>query len=372
MIDSIYGNSKKLILAKNYQNQKVLLSLISSSISFIYTIFFVLFFLSQNKVFELNPFLSGICYFSLYFVSRTLLVFPFQIKQSFQLPKSIGLLSETFFVWLFNQCKFFVLILFLGSFASGFLLICIQKYPDFWWLFFLILISCFFVFIFLFGQTIIAPLFFDFEKLSDSRIQNSLMSLKKRIGLGVQSDIWVMKMKKHGDYANAFVSGFGPTRKIIITENILEYAPEEVECIVAHELAHQFFSHNLLLCIYKIVSFAGIIYLFKFLLYSELSYFQTNQLDFSSPNTIGIFLVFLWVLNFLVSPILLKISREMELACDLFAFKIVSSQKCMISILKKLCIRNFCDPEPTRLVRIFFCTHPPFSERIERLTSLLE
>ena len=155
MADSIYGNNKKLILAKNYQNHKVLLSLISSTISFIYTIFFVLFPFAQNKVFELNPFLSGVFYFSLYFVSRTFLVFPFQIKQSFQLPKSIGLLSETFFVWLLNQFKFFVLILFLGSFASGFFLICIQNYPDFWWLFFLILISRFFVLIFLFGQTII-------------------------------------------------------------------------------------------------------------------------------------------------------------------------------------------------------------------------
>ena len=373
MANRIYDDNEKLILAKNYQKNKVILTIISSLISFIYTILFVLFFLDQEKiVLGLNPFFSGISYFIIYFVLRTFLVFPFEIKQSFQLPRSIGLSNETFFIWLSNQLKSFVLILFFGSFASGFLLMCIQKYPSFWWLFYSILISCFFVFVFLFGQTLIAPLFFNFEKLSDSKIQNVLMGLKKRIGLNLQSDIWVMKTKKNGDYANAFVSGFGPTRKIVITENILEYNPEEIECIVAHELAHQFFSHNLFLCVYKIISFVGSIYLFKLLLDSEFFYFYANDLDSSSPNLIGIFLIFFSFLNFLISPILLKVSRRMEFACDLFAFKHVSNQKCLITILKKLCIRNFCDPNPPKWIKKFFYTHPPFSERIERLISLLK
>ncbi len=369
MVNRIYDDNKKLILAKNYQKNKVILTIISSLILFIYTILFVLFFLEQEKiVLGLNPFLSGISYFIIYFVLRTFLVFPFEIKQSFQLPRSIGLSNETFFVWLSNQLKSFVLILFFGSFASGFLLMSIQKYPNFWWLFYSILISCFFVFIFLFGQTVIAILFYNFEKLSDSKIQNVLVSLKKRIGLSLQSDIWVMKTKKHGDYANAFVSGFGPNRKIVITENILEYNPEEIECIVAHELAHQFFSHNLFLCVYKIISFVGSVYLFKLLL--GLEYFYATGLDSSSPNLIGIFLIFFSLLNFLISPFLLKISRGMEFACDLFAFKHVSNQKCLINILNKLCIRNFSDPNPPRWIKIFFYTHPPFSERIERLISL--
>lgn len=373
MVDSIYEDKEKLILAKNYQKNKVILTIISSSILFIYTILFVLFFLGQDKtVLGLNPFLSGVSYFLIYFVLRTFLVFPFEIKQSFQLPTSIGLSNETFFVWLLNQSKSFVLILFFGSFASGSFLMCIQKYPNFWWLVYSVLISCFFVFVFLFGQTVIAPLFFNFEKLSDAKIQNILIRLKRRIKLNFQSDIWVMKTKKYGDYANAFVSGFGPTRKIVITENILEYNPEEIECIVAHELAHHFFLHNLFLCVYKIVSFVGSIYLFKFLLDSDFFYFYANGINISSPNSIGIFFLYFSLLNFLISPFLLKISREMEFACDLFALKNVSNRKCLITILNKLCIRNFCDPKPQWWIKIFFYTHPPFSERIERLISLLK
>ena len=371
MVDSIYNDKKELILAKNYQKNKVVLTIISSSILFVFTILFVLFFLGQEKtVLGLNPFLSGISYFIIFFVLRTFLVFPFEIKQSFQLPKSIGLSNETFFLWLLAQLKSFVLILFLGSFASGSLLLCIQKYPNFWWLVYSILISCLFVFIFLFGQIVIAPLFFNFEKLSDDKIQNILVSLKKRIGLNLQSDIWIMKTKKKGDYANAFVSGFGATRKIIITENILEYNPEEIESIVAHELAHQYFSHNLFLCVYKIISCVGAIYLFKLLLDSD--YFYANGLDSSSPNSIGIFFIFYSLLNFFISPFFLKVCRRMEFACDLFAFKHVSNQKSLISILNKLCIRNFCDPDPPWWIKIFFYTHPPFSERIERLITLLK
>tara|TARA_A100001037_G_scaffold110751_1_gene101028 strand:+ start:35249 stop:36370 length:1122 start_codon:yes stop_codon:yes gene_type:complete len=371
MENRIYEQSEKLILAKKYQNEKVFLSLISSLVLFFYTLLFVLFFLKQDEnLFELGPFSSGACYFAIYFVLRTFLSFPFEIKQSFKLPRKIGISNETFFLWFINQIKSFILVLLFGSLASGVLLVCIQETPDYWWLFFSILISCFFVFIFLFGQTIIAPLFFNFEKLSDTKIENLLLTLQKKVGFKGQNYIWVMKTKKHGDYANAFVSGFGPTRKIVITENILEYDPEEIECIVAHELAHQFFSHNLFFCIYKIISFVAFVYFFKLLLSTEFFYFYSNGADISSANTVGIFLVFFSVLNFLISPMLLRVSREIEFACDYFAFKHVSRPKYLITILKKICVRNYCDPSPSLFLKIFFYTHPPFSERINRLTSL--
>ena len=366
----IYEDNTKLILAKKYQNQKTYLTVISSAILFLYTIFFVLFFLEQDQILvDYAPFFSGIYYFIIYYVLRTLLAFPFEIYQSFKLPKKIGISNETFSLWITNQFKSFVLVLFFGSFASGLLLICIENYPDFWWVYFSVLISGFFIFIFLFGQTIIAPLFFNFEKLSDSKIEKSLLNLRENIGFKGQSDIWVMKTKKYGDYANAFISGFGPTRKIVITESVLEYNPEEIECIVAHELAHLYFSHNLLLCVYKIVSFIGFFYIFKLLLDSE--YLPINDLDIYSVNTIGILLIFFLIFNFIISPIFLMVSRKMEFACDLFALKYVSNQSCLISILKKLCTRNFCDPNPPYFFKIFFYTHPPFSERIKRLISLM-
>ncbi|MBE17223.1 MAG: hypothetical protein CMH79_00535 [Nitrospinae bacterium] len=372
MENKIYEQSEKLILAQKYQKQKTFLTVVSSLFLFFYTFLFVLFFLKQDEnVFELGPFFSGVCYFAIYFVLRTFLSLPFEIKQSFKLPRKIGLSNETFFLWITNQIKSFLLVLFFGSLASGVLLVCIQKNPDYWWLYFSILISCIFIFIFLFGQTVIAPLFFNFEKLSDTKIENLLLNLKKKVGFKGQNHIWVMKTKKHGDYANAFVCGFGPTRKIVITENILEYNPEEIECIVAHELAHQFYSHNLFLCIYKIISFAVVIYFFKFLLSTELFYFYSNGLNISSANTIGIFLVFFSVLNFFISPILLRVSREIEFACDLFAFKHVTKPKNLITILKKLCVRNYCDPSPSLFSKFFFYTHPPFSERINRLISFL-
>ena len=109
----IYEDNKKLILAKKYQNHKTYLAVISSAILFLYTIFFVLFFLEQDQILvDYAPFFSGIYYFIIYYVLRTLLAFPFEIYQSFKLPKKIGISNETFSLWITNQFKSFVLVFF--------------------------------------------------------------------------------------------------------------------------------------------------------------------------------------------------------------------------------------------------------------------
>ena len=111
---------------------------------------------------------------------------------------------------------------------------------------------------------------------------------------------------------------------------MLEYNPEEIECIVAHELAHLYFSHNLLLCVYKIVSFIGYFYIFKLLLDSE--YLPINDLDIYSVNTIGILLIFFLIFNFIIL-VFVTISKFYPIVLGIILFFEKNLKKIFINLL---------------------------------------
>jgi STE24 endopeptidase len=216
---------------------------------------------------------------------------------------------------------------------------------------------------------LIAPRFNEYVPLKDETLAERIREISARTGIEV-AGVLTMDMSRRTSKANAFFTGMGPTRRIVLSDTLIErFEPREIEVIVAHEIAHQsnrdlwrFIALSALFTL--ATSFATDRVLKVLLRRHGQALLGTRDIgDIRSLPALGFSFS---VASLLLTPFQLAFSRDLERRADAFALALTRDPDSFSSAMMKLAETNLADPTPSRLRVIFLYSHPSIAERIAR------
>ena len=204
---------------------------------------------------------------------------------------------------------------------------------------------------------VIDPLFNRFDELPEGRLRADVLDLAKRADVDV-GDVYRVDASRRTTGANAYVTGLGHTKRVVLYDNLIEdFTPAEVRSVVAHELGHVHYDD-----VPRGLLFLALIAPPGMLLVQRLT-------ERMAPSARGADLVPALALAFAVVAFGGQIagnyvSREVEARADAYALRLTDDPDAFIGLEKRLTIQNISDPDPPELLQALFGTHPTTLERL--------
>src|SRR5688500_1849865 len=204
---------------------------------------------------------------------------------------------------------------------------------------------------------VIDPLFNRFDELPDGKLRSDVVALAERADVDV-GDVYRVDASRRTTGANAYVAGLGHTKRVVLYDNLIEdFSPAEVRSVVAHELGHVHYDD-----VPRGLLFLALIAPPGMLLVQRL----TQRL---APGARGADLVPALALSFALVAFAGQIagnevSRKVEARADAFSLRLTNDPQAHISLEQRLAVQNISDPDPPKVLRTLFGTHPTTLERI--------
>jgi len=287
---------------------------------------------------------------------------PLSFYSGFFLERRYDLSNETFGGWLRDQAKSFGIGLILAGGAAGLIYWCIRQSPEHWWipagLVFTLLID---------GLTnlapvVLLPLFYTVKPLDRDALRARLLGLSERAGARVLGAYeWGLGGKTRK--ANAALAGLGGTRRILVSDTMLaEYSDDEIEVVLAHEIAHHVHGD-----IWKGVAFESVLIVAGFFLGSQVLEGMAGAAGLTGVDDVAglpLLLLAAGAVSLVMVPAAHAMSRAFERSADRFALELTRNPGAFISAMRRLGAQNLAEEDPSRIVQWLFYSHPPLRDRI--------
>jgi STE24 endopeptidase len=353
-----------------YTMENFRLGMIAKVISTLLTVGFLLFgffpMLDQLSLnFFTDPILRTLMFVGIYMILNSLIGIPFSYIKNFKIEEKYGFNKTTTKTFIFDLLKSLLMMIILGG---GILYVLLTFYLNstnfilYTWLFLVVVM----LFVNILYTKVFIKIFNKLTPLPDGELKEKIMEFAQKTGTSIKS-ISVMDASRRTKKLNAFFSGFGKFKSIVLFDNLIEkMSNDEIVAVLAHEIGHGKHKDTLRNLLLGLIQMGVMLYLLQlFLSWEALSV----SFGFESVN-IGfgliLFSVFLSPVDILLDIPLSAISRWAEYRADGYA-KENGYKDAMISALKRLAQENFANLTPHPLMVKMTYTHPPISQRIQAL-----
>ncbi|MDX6326299.1 MAG: endopeptidase [Nocardioidaceae bacterium] len=211
---------------------------------------------------------------------------------------------------------------------------------------------------------VVEPLFNRFQPMPDSPLKQSLLRLAAAEGVHVD-DVLVADASRRTTTLNAYVSGIGGTRRIVVYDNLLnDLPPDQVRSVVAHELGHAR-NHDVVLGtgLGAVGAVLGTC-LLALLLDSQLLRRRAGVVGAGDPAVAALVLALVAAGSLLVAPVQNAVSRSIEARADRVALEFTRDPRAFEAMQRQLALHSLADPTPPELVHLWFGTHPTVLQRL--------
>jgi STE24 endopeptidase len=291
-----------------------------------------------------------------------LISLPLDFYSGYTLPTRYGLNTQSVAGWVSDSVKSLVLIAVLGIGGLEVLYWLLGEFPVWWWVLMAALLWLFSAASVWLAPLLLMPLFYKIEPLNNPELVARLTRLAESAGARVRG-VYTMNMSSRTTTANAMLAGLGGTRRIILGDTLLaNYTDDEIETVLAHELAHHV--HNDLLWglgFEAIIISVGMWFASVLLTWGVVAFGYSGVDDIAS---LPVFVAAMSIFGLLTMPLTNFLSRQRERAADLYALKTTGNAPAFRSVMLKLAGQNLSEADPPAWVRTLFYSHPPISERI--------
>ncbi len=269
----------------------------------------------------------------------------------------VGLVTQPWRGWAVDVAKSTAIETTLAAAGGGAVVELTRRYPRRWWI--LAAVGAFTVGT-VFGAlapVVLAPLFNDFTPLPEGEARADVLELAAAAGVDV-GEVYSMDASRRSTVTNAYVTGLGPTKRVVLYDTLLSsYSREEVRVVVAHELAHVA-NRDIL----RGVVYGGLV--------APAGAFAVQRMSWALSNERGtgealpaLALAAALVLG-PTGLIVNRVSRAIERRADEFALELSEAPDAFVSFEQRIAVRDLADVEPPWLVRRVLATHPTTVERI--------
>lgn len=288
---------------------------------------------------------------------------PFEWWAQFRLEQKFGFNKSTPALWVSDKLKGMALAVVIGYPLLWLLLSLVQWVGESWWIWGFALVFGFQLLMMVLYPKLIMPLFNKLEPLPEGDLRTRLLALGDRTGFRAKT-IQVMDGSKRSGHSNAFFTGFGRFRRIVLFDTLItQLTPEELEAVLAHEIGHYRKGH-----IPKLVAVSALSTLAGFAVIAWLARSPWFNLTFGFPAdelapTFLLFGLLSGLVTFWFSPLMYFFTRKYEYEADVFARDAMGGTAPMIGALRKLTQKNLSNLTPHPWFSTFFYSHPTLVER---------
>lgn len=305
------------------------------------------------------------------FVMFTVISFvslPLQWWNQFRLEARFGFNTSTQATWWLDRMKGLLLGVALGYPLLVLVLKCFEWAGNAWWLWAWGVLMAFQLLMSVLAPVLILPLFNKLTPLPEGTLRDRLLALAQRTHFRAAS-IQVMDGSKRSKHSNAFFTGFGRLRKIVLFDTLIaQLAEPELEAVLAHEIGHWKKKHItkmlLMSAVGTLASFAAIAWLAR-------QEWFASAFGFTSGGIAPVLLLFgllAGAVMFWLSPLTHWWSRRYEYEADAYAKEVIGAAHPLICALRKLNEKNLSNLMPHPLYSGFYYSHPTLLEREQALT----
>jgi STE24 endopeptidase len=313
---------------------------------------------------------GGLLFFAVLALISQVFDVPFDLYSTFVIEDRYGFNTRTVKLWVIDWIKGLVLSGILGVILISLLLALVHYFRHTWWILAWVVISLFELVIMWLYPVLIAPLFNKFEPIDDTQLEQKIASLMTKAGLAVRG-VFQMDAGKRSKHTNAYFTGIGRTKRIVLFDTLLNSHPvDEILSVLAHEAGHWTKKHIIKqLVLMEVLSLVGLFIMSKLLTWGYM--YRTFGFQ-ESVAYAGLLLVpvLLSPLGYFLRPLGSFLSRRYEKQADEVAVELMGTAEPMKSSLIRLNSENLANLVPHPFFSWFNYSHPAPVERIERLEKM--
>jgi STE24 endopeptidase len=358
--------------AREYARISRRLWLVSTSLSVIYTLAWLLFgwsislrnWLTGCGPLFMNPWILVPAFLFIFGGIYFVLDLPLSYYSGYILPHRFDQSTQTLKYWIVDQVKGMLVGAPIGLIMIELLYLALRVSGGLWWLWAVGGLLVFNVLLSNLAPVLIMPIFNKFVPLGEEHkeLAERLLKLAERAHTRVRG-VYKFDMSRRTKSANAALTGIGNTRRIVLGDTLInEFTPDEIETVLAHELGHQVHRDILLLITFGTISTLIGFYLASLAMSWAVSFFGfTGVSDVAAFPALGLTL---GIYGLLTSPIDNAVSRWRERLADEYALQATDKNEAFASAFVRLANQNLGEVNPEKWVVFMFYSHPPLAERI--------
>jgi len=366
-----YYDEDKYLKAKNYSKEKGKVSLISSSLSTLITLLFLIFngygwldnFLS---IYYDIPFLKSGIFFLVLFILSDFISIPFSCYNTFVIEEKYGFNKTTVKTFVLDKIKGYLIALIIGGILLFGVIYIVSLLENGFWVWLWMSLSVIMLLVNMFYADLIVPIFNKLTPLEAGSLRKKIESYTKKVGYSLKN-IYIIDGSKRSSKANAFFSGLGPRKTIALYDTLVDkHTEEELVAVLAHEVGHYKKKH-VFTSLFLTISQLG---LMCFLLEICLKVGEISQALGGKEMLFHLGLVAFGILYSPIGTILSILmninSRKNEFEADHYA-KTTYSGAALELALKKLSVDSLSNLYPHPFYIFIHYSHPPLLKRLSAL-----
>jgi STE24 endopeptidase len=323
------------------------------------------------RSFDYGPIITGLIYMAVLLLFKGLLSLPFSIYATFVIEERFGFNQTTWHTFVMDLAKGLLLSVLLGApLLAGILSFFVHAGTNAWW-YCWVAVTLYMLGVQFIAPTWIMPLFNKFTPLETGELKSAILSYAGSINFPIEN-VYVMDGSRRSSKSNAFFTGFGKHRRIVLFDTLIKrHTTGELLAVLAHEMGHYKKKHILQTMILGILQMGIMLFLLSiFISYQGL--FDAFYMPQESVYAGLIFFTMLYSpLSFFIGIFMQMLSRKNETEADRFSAETTHDPQSMVAALKKLSVHNLTNLMPHPLYVFLNYSHPPVLQRISELQGQL-
>jgi STE24 endopeptidase len=366
-----FYNKEKYQKSLDYQREQQRFAFLSSAFSFILSLLMLLlggfgWLDGQLRPFLENEIVLALAFFGIIMIVSDILSIPFQLYSTFVIEEKYGFNKTTGKTFILDKLKGYALGAILGGVLLSVLLYLIQTIGPNFWIWFGLIAAAFILLVNMFYTSLFLPLFNKLTPLADGALKMSIETFSKKVNFPLDN-IFVMDGSKRSAKANAFFSGIGKKKKIVLYDTLItNHTTEELVAVLAHEVGHFKKKHIIWSYLISILQVFFVLFVLSRMIFNEnLSLALGGSMQALHLNLIAFGILFSPISG-ITGLFMSLLSRKNEFQADAYAKETYCGQA-LSNALKKLSVDSLSNLYPHPAYVFFHYSHPPLLQRLKAL-----
>lgn len=369
----IYGE-EKYKKSQAYEKEKYKFSIVEWGFELIVILlalflWFFGFLDSFIRTFFTNELLVSLVFLGFLALLQMIINLPFSYYSTFVIEEKYDFNKSTKKLFFLDTLKSLLLSFIIGWLLLALIIWIYNKLGNNFWLYAWGIITIFSIFMMMFYSNIIVPLFNKQTPLEDGELKKAIQDFAQKVGFKLDN-IYVIDGSKRSSKANAYFTGLGPKKRIVLYDTLIkDMTSEEIVAVLAHEIGHYKKKHTLQMLVFSIIQTGFMLYILWLALWIK-------EVSLALGANKASFHIWAIAFSFLFTPLSIILglfwnilSRKNEYEADGFAGKNYNSES-LQNALKKLSINNLSNLRPHRAYEFFYYSHPTVLKRLQFLEKI--
>lgn len=366
-----FYNQQKYLKSLDYHREQTNFGFLTAAFGFVLSLLMLLFggfgMLDQLlRNYLQNDISLALVFFGIVVFISDLLTLPFQLHSTFVIEEKYGFNKTTVKTFITDKLKGYVLGAIIGGVLIAVLIMLIQKIGPNFWIWFGTIAALFILLVNMFYTSLFLPLFNKLTPLQEGELKGAIEAFAKKVSFPLDN-IYIMDGSKRSKKANAFFSGIGKKKKIVLYDTLISnHSTEELVAVLAHEVGHFKKKHIVLSYIISVVQVFFMLFVLSRIVFNEnLSLALGGHQQAIHLNLIAFGILFS-PLSGITGLLMSLLSRKNEFEADAYA-KETFSGSALANALKKLSVDSLSNLYPHPAYVFFHYSHPPLLQRLKAI-----